>query len=138
MVLKAQVYSIDVLVATMILIVMIFCALGAIKERQTNAIGNYENIRLQQKLLQATEMLITTPEKGFVKYENNTARHHVIDTEKVRLNKESLLLEKYEVCLTISADSYSYGKCSHYATKIIRYAVCGDEICKLELSARLS
>ena len=130
MVLKAQVFSTDIITA--LLIIMIICSLIIIKQDEimSKTISNYQDFQLQKRLLQASELLITTSDKGLAKYENNAVKHHEINLSK-KINQSHLLLDNYETCITINDNN-----CAHFPNKITRFAVCEGEICKVEISAR--
>lgn len=133
MVLKAQIFMTDATVALIIIMIATSFSIQKTDNAWQHNLKTYENTALDVKLLQASELLLTDSEKGFVKYENGASKHHEIDVSKVKLDKKTLLLEDYDVCLTITS---FYGNCTHYSNKIVRFAVCNNEPCKLELSAK--
>lgn len=136
MVLKAQIFATDVAIALIIIMTMVaaFATKNADLTKSTS--DNYETFSLQAKLLQASEIMISTHEKGFAKHEENAVKHHEINVTRVSLNKSALMLEDYDVCLTVKSPSLNSGNCNPYENKITRFAVCGEKICKIEISAR--
>ncbi|MEM0372541.1 MAG: hypothetical protein QXO69_01730 [archaeon] len=138
MVLKAQLFASDAVIAFIVIMMTATAFTAKNADILQNVVGNYEAFSLQARLLQASDVLVATSDKGFAKHEDNTVKHHEIDVAKVRLEKNRLLLDGYDACLTVRSASFNYGNCSHYDNKVIRFAECGGEVCKIELSARLS
>lgn len=138
MVLKAQIFASDAAIAFIVIMMTVTAFVTKNADITQSTAGNYEAFAIQAKLLQATDVLVATSDKGFAKHDENAVKHHEIDVAKVTLDKNALLLDGYDVCLTVRSSSFNYGSCDHYQAKVTRFAVCGGEVCRIELSARSS
>lgn len=133
MVLKGQIFSADAVFSFVVITIIIFCTFvqsGLIIE---NSSESFNDFKTMTKLIQASELLITNSEKGLAIYENNEVKHHEIDILKLDgIDKDKLLLENYDICITI--ENY-FENCEHFQDKITRFVLCGGKVCKVEISA---
>ncbi len=143
MVLKGQVFMLDLSSAFLVMLLMSFSFL-ALMATTNNRIGEgYGDFMKQKKLLDASEKLISV---DLAAYYENTLKHHELDLEKIRELgyksadelKHGLLLDEYNVSLTIARNDEKIleigGAIGGIAVK--RIALCGDETCVLEIRAR--
>ena len=144
MVLKGQIFMLDVSFAFFVLLLVVFSFLQVTALSNKTMTENYEQFMAQKKVLDASEKLVSVE---LAEYSENTLKHHVLSLGKIRdfgemgleKIKQDLLLEDYNVSLTIkTADGnelLNLGGASDGAV-VKRIALCGDEICELEIHAK--
>ena len=143
MVLKGQVFMLDITFAFFVILLMFFFFLSVTALSNRTMVEDYQNFVKEKRLLDASEKLIAIE---LADYSENTLKHHVLSLDKIadfgRLSleemKQNLLLEDYDVYLSLrSGDKrlLSFGNAVGGAL-VRRIALCGEEVCVLEISAR--
>lgn len=143
MVLKGQVFMLDLSSAFLVLLLMSFSFL-TLMAMTNNRIGDsYGDFIRQKKLLDASEKLVSV---DLAVYSENTLKHHELSMEKIQnLGQEGmeelkhrLLLDDYNVSLTIVWKDKKILEIGESFGGIVvkRIALCEDEMCVLEISAR--
>lgn len=142
MVLKGQIFMLDVSFAFFVLILAIISFLSIMMLMNKSMAIDYSDFVRQKRLLDASEKLISAE---LADYSENTLKHHVLSLEKIgglgRMGvsevKRDLLLEDYDIYLSITIENrriLEIGEKGGMSVK--RIALCGGEACVLELNAR--
>jgi hypothetical protein len=143
MVLKGQVFMLDLSSAFLVLLLMCssFLALMSIANHKMG--DSYGDFMKQKKLLDASEKLLSV---DLAVYSENTLKHHELSIEKIQELgyksveelEHSLLLDDYNISLTIARSDEKILEIGEAIGGIVvkRIALCGDETCVLEISAR--
>jgi len=142
MVLKGQVFMLDVSFAFFVLLLIFFSFLQVIALSNKTMVEGYENFVRQKRVLDASEKLVSIE---LAEYSENTLKHHVLSLDKInnfeRLGlekiKENLLLDDYDVSIVIKTEEgrlLGLGNASD-GTVIKRIAICGGNVCVLEIHA---
>ena len=150
-------FTIDLFISFLVLcMISCFFILDAfIIAKQTRE--RYAQFILQKKIFDASEALITTagsprdwvkPERiGLAEYSENSVKHHILSEDKIKkmselgldFIKENLLLEDYEVNIVIKKrngiELLNIGE-KIKGTSVKRIALCGEEPCVLEITAK--
>jgi len=143
MVLKGQVFMLDVTIAFFVILLMFFFFLNVSSLSNRTMTESYQNFVKEKRLLDASEKLVSIE---LADYSENTLKHHVLSLDKIadfsRLSleeiKQNLLLEDYDVYLSLKSGDkrlLSFGNAIG-GTLVRRIALCGDEVCVLEISAK--
>jgi hypothetical protein len=143
MVLKGQVFMLDLSSAFLVLLLMSFTFLAIMAMTNNRISDSYGDFMKQKKLLDASEKLLSV---DLAMYSENTLKHHELSMEKIRdlgyksmeELKHSLLLDDYNVSFRIDKGDemiLDMGNASG-GTAVKRIALCGDETCVLEISAK--
>lgn len=143
MVLKGQVFMLDVTIAFFVILLMFFFFLNVSALSNRTMTESYQNFVKEKRLLDASEKLVSIE---LADYSENTLKHHVLSLDKIadfsRLPlkeiKQNLLLEDYDVYLSLKSGDkrlLSFGNAIG-GTLVRRIALCGDEVCVLEISAK--
>jgi len=143
MVLRGQIFMLDLSLAFLLLLLMSFSFLALMSMTNQKMGGSYSDFMKQKKLLDASEKLLSV---DLAVYSENTLKHHELSMEKIRELayksaeelKHELLLDGYNVSLTIARSDEKILETGESFGGIVvkRIALCGDETCVLEISAR--
>jgi uncharacterized membrane protein len=138
MVLKGQIFLLDASLAFLTILLSFSTFLATAYLTAHNMEQSYTDFIRQKRLLDASEKLITV---DFAGYSENTLKHHRLSMTKMSASiddlKHSLLLDDYDIALSVSAGGLSLvvlGNATGGAV-VKRVALCGEEICVLELRA---
>jgi len=143
MVLKGQIFMLDVTIAFFVILLMFFFFLSISSLSNRTMTESYQNFVKEKRLLDASEKLIAV---DLADYSENTLKHHVLSLDKIadfsRLSlkeiKQNLLLEDYDVYLNLKSGDrglLGFGNAGD-GIMVRRIALCGDEVCVLEISAK--
>ena len=143
MVLKGQVFMLDLSSAFLVLLLMSLFFLAIMAMTNNRISDSYGDFMKQKKLLDASEKLISV---DLAVYSENTLKHHELSMEKIQSIgqksieelKHSLLLDDYNISLTIARSDKKILEMGESFGGIVvkRIALCGDETCVLEIRAR--
>jgi hypothetical protein len=143
MVLKGQIFMLDVTIAFFVILLMFFFFLNVTALSNRTMTESYQNFVKEKRLLDASEKLVSIE---LADYSENTLKHHVLSLDKIadfsRLSleeiKQNLLLEDYDVYLSLKSGDkrlLSFGNAGD-GIMARRIALCGNEVCVLEISAK--
>jgi len=143
MVLKGQIFMLDVTIAFFVILLMFFFFLSVSSLSNRTMTESYQNFVKEKRLLDASEKLVSIE---LADYSENTLKHHVLSLDKIadfsRLPlkeiKQNLLLEDYDVYLSLKSGDrglLGFGNAGD-GIMVRRIALCGDEVCVLEISAK--
>lgn len=133
----------DLSSAFLVMLLMSFSFLALTATANNRVSDSYGDFMKQKKLLDASEKLVSV---DLAVYSENTLKHHELAMEKIQELgyksmeelKHRLLLDDYNVSLTIVRSDKKIlemgGAFGGIAVK--RIALCGDEMCVLEIRAR--
>jgi len=142
MVLKGQVFMLDLSSAFLVLLLMSSSFLAIMAMTNNRIIDSYGDFMKQKKLLDASEKLISV---DLAVYSENTLKRHELSMEKIQELgyksveelKHELLLDDYNVSLKIDKGGeiiLDVGESSG-GVAVKRIVLCGDETCVLEIRA---
>jgi len=139
--LKGQIFMLDLSLAFLILLMLFSFLLSMLWLSNKKIAGNYEEFIVQKKLLDASEKVML----DLAEYSENTIKHHNLSATKImefagrglEEIKRELLLENYNISIKLTTASgknmLEVGESNGMSIK--RVAVCGDELCVLEIRA---
>ena len=136
-------FMLDVTVAFFVILLLSFFFLSVSSLLNRTMSENYQEFIREKRLLDASEKLIAIE---LADYSENTLEHHVLSIDKIAgfgllslaEMKQSLLLEDYDIHLSLKKgdeELLSAGDGSG-GTLVRRVALCGSEVCVLEIRAR--
>ena len=137
MVLKGQVFMLDVLFAFFVILLSFASFMSLLYLSDRTMTGHYREFITQKKLLDASEKLITIE---LADYSGNSLRHHSLSIDKIQKFcelgldgiKRNLALDGYNISLKIG-ELLNEGNCSGMTVK--RIALCGGNVCVLKICA---
>ena len=143
MVLRGQAFMLDVTIAFFVILLLFFFFLSVSSLSNRTMSENYREFVREKRLLDASEKLIAIE---LADYSENTLKHHVLSMDKIadfsrlplKEMKQSLLLEDYDIHLSLKRgdeELLSAGDSSG-GTLVRRVALCGSEVCVLEIRAK--
>jgi hypothetical protein len=142
MVLKGQGFMLDVFFAVTVVLLMFFSFLSVLSLANKNAGESYKEFVLQKRLLDASEKLVTIE---LAEYSENTLKHHILSMDNITKIgalgieniRQLLLLDGYNISLSIRTEDRELLDIGDAVgrTVIKRIALCGGELCVVELRA---